>query len=155
MRSYLISILSSSPSLLTPTLRLLSKLANSRSPLLNPDRNILLWYLLKKTFYVQFCAGETAKEVRNTTDGLKKMGYQGVILGYGKEIVANNKASVVKENEMDDIDDQATMKAWKQGNLETVRLAEKGDFVALKYGLYAHAKVLDAHSCSSLAECIF
>lgn len=78
-----------------------------------------------------------------------------MILGYGKEIVANNKASAIKEDEMNDIDDQAAMKAWKQGNLETVRLAEKGDFVAIKYGLYAHAKVLDAHSCSSLAERIF
>ena len=61
---------------------------------------------------------------------LKDMGFEGVILGYAKEVVIEG-GSVGKEET-----DAATVKeeviAWKKGTLETVDLAQKGDYVALK-----------------------
>ena len=136
LRSYIITSLSASPILLHLSLCILSALAHSSSPFLNPDRNPLLHWLLKRTFYSQFCAGETPGEVKKTVDGLKEMGYKGVILGYAREVVLDESP---KENVQADTIEE--IEAWKHGTLETVRLAVKGDYVALKYECFA---------CSSL-----
>lgn len=127
LRSYLVSSLSSSPSLLTVSLRLLSKIIYSDSTFLSTDRNTLLRYLLKNTLYVQFCAGEETKEVENTLSNLKKTGYHGVILAYAKETAINDGGEQVAS------EDAADVEAWKQGNLQTLRLSKEGDFVAIKY----------------------
>ena len=70
-------------------------------------------------------------EVRKTMASLKDMGFAGVILGYAREVVMRGEESVGKEET-----DAATVKsevvAWKEGTLETVSLAQKGDYVALK-----------------------
>ena len=76
-------------------------------------------------------------EVQKTVDGLKSMGYKGVILAYGKEIVLekgekvenSSTASTVKE--LSNIERE--VQAWKEGTLKTVEMAEEGDFVALKF----------------------
>ena len=133
IRSYLITYLSSTPLLLTPALKLLSILAHSQSPVLSPDRNPVLRYLLKKTFYAQFCAGETEAEVRRTVLGLKGMGYRGVILGYAREVCLGEGEVGALGEKMGASGVDMEMEAWKKGTLETVRLAEEDDFVALKY----------------------
>ena len=137
LRSYALTAVSTYPLLLSPSLRVLSYVANSSSALLNPDRNPIIRYLLKKTFYAQFCAGETMDEVKRTVKGLKEMGYKGVILGYGREIVLK------KDNMLEACPAPSTMvevqrnedvvQAWKEGNLKTVEMAEEGDFIALKF----------------------
>ena len=137
LRSYALTAVSTYPLLLSPSLRVLSYVANSSSALLNPDRNPIIRYLLKKTFYAQFCAGETMDEVKRTVKGLKDMGYKGVILGYGREIVLK------KDNTLEACSAPSTMvevqrnedvvQAWKEGNLKTVEMAEEGDFIALKF----------------------
>jgi len=136
-RSYIITAVSSYPLLLRPSLFVLTFLAHATSPIFNPDRNPVLRYALKKTFYAQFCAGETADEVHKTIAGLKRMGYKGVILGHAKEVV-------LTEEEVDGLDaskdtaEQARANAadialWKQNTVDTIALADQDDFVALKF----------------------
>lgn len=131
-RSYLIASLSSSPRLLTPSLRLLSIVANSSSPFLSPDRNPLLRYALRKTLYAHFCAGENLDGVRKKICNLKALGYSGVILGHGREIVKHDEMLRAGRAEID-LTPQEDVEDWKRSNLETVSLVDKGGFVALKY----------------------
>ncbi|KAL1837597.1 hypothetical protein VTJ49DRAFT_3615 [Mycothermus thermophilus] len=138
LRSLMTTTVSSSPLLLPPSLAVMSILANTTNPLLNPDHNPVLRLLLKNTFYAQFCAGENADEVRQTIDSLKRIGFGGVILGYAREVV-------LTEAQMADLalcasDGAAAeecirneIRPWADGTLQTVRLAEAGDFVALKF----------------------
>ncbi|OTB01325.1 hypothetical protein M426DRAFT_64341 [Hypoxylon sp. CI-4A] len=137
LRNLATSSISSSPILLPPSLAIMSVLAHSNLSVLNPDKNPLLRWFLKKTFYAQFCAGENAAEVRYTIDGLKKIGFTGVILGYAREIVLNEKQtqnlSACDEGAIADECVRNEIGPWAAGTLETVRLAQHGDFVALKF----------------------
>ncbi|MCJ1309436.1 proline dehydrogenase [Agyrium rufum] len=147
LRSYLITALSSHPVLLNPAMRILAIIAHSSSPLFSPDKNPLLHFLLKKTFYAQFCAGETCSEVAKTMKGLKSMGYRGVILGYAREVVRVDKkgdvgggekevveeAKELVEEESSQSSSAEDLAAWRSGTEETVRCATKGDMVALKF----------------------
>ncbi|KAI0599041.1 proline oxidase-like protein [Biscogniauxia sp. FL1348] len=115
----------------------MSLLAHSENALVNPDKNPLLRWFMKKTFYAQFCAGENAVEVRRTVDGLKQIGFTGVILGYAKEVVLNKS----QERDLSGCEEGAEAEEcirneitpWANGTLETVRMAQPGDFVALKF----------------------
>lgn len=115
----------------------MSVLAHSQSPLLSPDKNPLLHFFLKRTFYKQFCAGENASEVNATISGLKDIGFKGVILGYAREVVLDEKqkealaSSGTDETAEDCIRNEII--PWAQGTLETVGLASPTDFVALKF----------------------
>lgn len=138
MRSIFINTVSSSPVLLPPSLKIMSVLANSNSPILNPDRNPILHWFLKKTFYAHFCAGENAREVLKTVNALKKSGFKGVILGYAKEVVLNEKASTALRlggnSAVSKSQIEQEILPWKKGTLETVSMTEPGDFVAVKCG---------------------
>jgi len=152
LRSLLTTTISSSPILLRPSLAIMSLLASTAHPVLNPDVNPLLRVFLKKTFYAQFCAGENVAEVRQTIASLKKIGFAGVILGYAKEVVLTDSqmkglescisGSVAEECVRNEIG------PWAAGTKETVMLASPGDFVALKFtgagrqALYALSKRL-------------
>ncbi|CAJ2500759.1 Uu.00g036120.m01.CDS01 [Anthostomella pinea] len=137
LRTLATTTISSSPTLLPPSLAMMSTLAYSQRAIFNPDRNPVLRWFLKKTFYAQFCAGENALEVRRTVDGLKKIGFTGVILGYAKEVVLTES----QERNLTVRDDGPAAEAclrneiipWAAGTKETVRLAQAGDFVALKF----------------------
>ena len=134
LRSYALTALSSYPLLLSPSLRLLSFVAHSSSAILNPDRNPLLHYLLKTTFYTQYCAGETENEVQKTVKGLKGMGYKGVILAYGKEIVLEKGEKVdITSIRSADPTAEKDVQDWKEGTLKTVQMAENGDMIGLKF----------------------
>lgn len=134
LRSYTLTALSSYPLLLSPSLRLLSFVANSPSAFLNPDRNPLIHYLLKKTFYVQYCAGETKSEVQKTMKGLKSMGYKGVILAYGKEIVLKKGEEIdLASTQSAGLTANKNVRDWKEGCLKTVQMAEEGDMIGLKF----------------------
>ncbi|KAI5865769.1 proline dehydrogenase [Durotheca rogersii] len=137
LRNLATTSISSSRILLPPSLAIMNLLAHTNQPVLNPDKNPLLRWFLKGTFYAQFCAGENAAEVRHTIDNLKKIGFTGVILGYAKEIVlsesqtknltACDEGPVAEECVRNEIG------PWAAGTLATVRLAQHGDFVALKF----------------------
>ncbi|KAH8882559.1 FAD-linked oxidoreductase [Thozetella sp. PMI_491] len=115
----------------------MSALADTSNPVLMPDRNPLLRWSLKKTFYAQFCAGENPTEVRHTISSLKNIGFSGVILGYAKEVVLTDEQTL----NLSSCDEGPTaeecirteINPWAEGTLETVRLASPGDFVALKF----------------------
>lgn len=139
-------------------------MANSNLSILNPDKNPILKSVLRNTMYPQFCAGETPSEVRRTIADLKRIGYAGVILGYGREVVMDGAETLsMREPESDEKGGKAVaeekkqqqqeeeegeeeeysagsiaeqsrreIEEWKRGTLQTVNLADTGDFVALK-----------------------
>ncbi|GBF67076.1 proline dehydrogenase [Trichophyton mentagrophytes] len=141
-RSLFTTALSSSPIVLKSAMKVLSFIADSKSPLLNPDRNIILNYLLRKTLYTQFCAGEKPHEVQRCIDEIKRVGFSGVILGYAKEGVPDKKeAAAVLDLDSTDADTTESnqkvaeyeINAWREGNLHTVDLAGEGGFVNVKF----------------------
>lgn len=137
VRSYLITAISSSPFLLRPSLFAMSFLAHTKSPLFNADRNPVLHFFLKKTFYAQFCAGETPTEVRTTISNLKDIGYRGVILGHAKEVVLSKEEADGMDTSVDRTEqaalDAEEIATWRTSTIDTVDLAQQGDFVALKF----------------------
>jgi proline dehydrogenase len=136
LRSLAITTISASPVLLSPSLALMSALANTTNPLLNPDKNPLLRYFLKKTFYAQFCAGENQAEVKRSVSRLKDIGFTGVILGYAKEVVlTEDQTKNLGPCDNGPLAEECIKNEiipWTTGTMETVRLAQPGDFVALK-----------------------
>ncbi len=135
-RGLVINSVLSSRFLLPVALKIMSILANSHSSLLNPDRNILLRWFLKMTFYAHFCAGENEAEVLRTKKSLMDMGFKGIMLCYAKEVVLDEKASQQLEasgnGEVAATLVQNEILPWKKGTLETVSMTEPVDFVALK-----------------------
>ncbi|KAK3382052.1 FAD-linked oxidoreductase-like protein [Lasiosphaeria ovina] len=158
IRSLVTTTISSSPFLLPPSLAIMSVLANTTNPALNPDRNPVMKYLLKKTFYAQFCAGETPVEVRQTVDSLKEIGFTGVILGYAKEVVltdaqsrdlASSAGGVAAEDCI-----RTEVNPWEAGTMETVLLASPGDFVALKFTGAGRQALYALSSCLPPSEAL-
>lgn len=152
LRGIAINSVSCSPILLPPSLKALDILAHSKSAVLNPDSNPLLRWILKNSFYAHFCAGEGRAEVSETIKTLKDMGYAGVMLCYAKEVVLDAEAAKELEasgGKATEAVIQNEILPWKKGTLETVSLAEPGDFVALKFtgagsqALYNLSKNLD------------
>ena len=114
-------------------------LAHTNHAALNPDKNPLLHFFVRNTLYKQFCAGETPAEVRQTVDALKRIGFAGVILGYAKEVVLTDEQtkslSSCDEGTAAEECIRTEITPWALGTMETVRLAEPGDYVALKYAV--------------------
>ncbi|KAH6695466.1 proline dehydrogenase [Plectosphaerella plurivora] len=137
LRSLLTTTVSSSPVLLPPSLAIMSLLANTTLAPLNPDHNPALRWFMKKTFYAQFCAGETPDEVAETIARLKAIGFTGVILGYAKEVVLTEEQTRELASCGDGEEAEACIRdeitPWARGTKETVDLASPGDFVALKF----------------------
>ena len=133
LRSLLINTVSASRPLLSPSLFALSVLASSQNALLNPDRNPVLRALIKQVFYAQFCAGETRAEVDGTINGLKDIGFSGVILCYAKEAVPEEShIPELEAHEGPIAEGVEEVTPWAQGTMETITMAQPGDFVALK-----------------------
>ncbi|KAJ9629772.1 proline dehydrogenase [Taxawa tesnikishii (nom. ined.)] len=83
--------------------------------------------ILKSTFYAQYCCGENRQEIALTVSDLRRLGFTGVVLAYAKE---GNPEEIQPRSSAEN---KAQMQAWLEGNLETVRLAERGDCIAVKY----------------------
>ncbi|KAL4750345.1 hypothetical protein BDW72DRAFT_213419 [Aspergillus terricola var. indicus] len=148
LRSLLIATISSKPYLLLPSLSALSFLCKPRAgPLLNVDRNPILHFILKATFYRQFCAGETPDEVRSTIRQLAGMGFQGTIMTYAKETVFDTQTKTqtglgvtTKEPGTPERTEPTAardtfcpqIEAWRKGTVETIELLGANDYLALK-----------------------
>lgn len=135
LRSLVLTSLMSSKLFLKPSLAILNLVTNSKSAILNPDRNRILNKLLRWTVYNHFCAGTNRREVSKTVAEIKKIGYQGVILGYSKEIVVDPNEKLARDES-----GSATysykcyeiVEEWKKGTLETLRMVGAGDYLAVK-----------------------
>lgn len=142
LRSFLTSTVSSNRFLLLLSLSTLLWLSKpGRTWIFNIDKNPGLHGILKKTFYNQFCAGETEEQTRTCVEQLKNLGFRGVILTYAKEIVFDHSTkksygigcstkdgneaitSTIKDTDID---------AWRDGVLKTLDLVGQGDILALK-----------------------
>ncbi|KAI9370208.1 FAD-linked oxidoreductase-like protein [Aspergillus egyptiacus] len=132
--SVLFTSVMSSP-ILGPCVGLLKYVIESKSPLLHPSRNRLMRYLLRTTIYNHFCAGENEAEVRQSVQKMKALGFKGVILGYARESVARMdharygaSAANAKQALMERAVDE-----WKEGNLRTLSMIGKGDYLNVKF----------------------
>ncbi|KAJ9212791.1 hypothetical protein DTO166G4_5603 [Paecilomyces variotii] len=129
LRSLLILSISSSPILLKPCIRALSALAHPKTPLLDVAKNPALNWIIKNTIYKQFNAGENKVEVQRSIQEMKSLGYRGVLLGYAREVLAGENGG----NLVDEKAAREEVDTWLQGTLQTVDMAQEGDFVALKF----------------------
>ena len=99
---------------------------NSNTPLFHPAKNPLLRFVLKQTFYAQFCAGENRSEVSRTIRSITNTGYSGVILEYALEVLESKDTPSVEETSKE-------IETWRKGMLDTVSMTSAGDFVGLKW----------------------
>jgi hypothetical protein len=97
--------------------------------------------------------------VRSTLAGLKQLGYEGVILGHAREVVLSqddveSEDHPISRREKDRCDAE-DIETWKQNLIETINLAEKGDFVGLKFsgaGRQALSHLRKTKPCSAAFE---
>lgn len=92
------------------------------------SRNPVLNWLIKKTIYRQFNAGENKVEVQTSIEEIKKLGYRGVLLGYAREVLVGESTTNPHDQDMA----RQEVGKWLKGTLDTVDMATEGDFVALK-----------------------
>ncbi|KAJ6445328.1 proline oxidase [Purpureocillium lavendulum] len=120
--------------LLQPSLAALSFICRSKSAIFDPDRNLALNKILRLVIYDQFAAGTNAVEVARKSRELKKMGFQGIILGYAKEFVLEDPAGgdQAKQEQGYTAAEYEVIQKWKKGTLETLRMIGAGDFLAIK-----------------------
>jgi hypothetical protein len=138
LRSLLINSISSKPFLLGPSIFFLNLLCQSSNTFFfDIERNKLLGWIVKRTIYKQFCAGENAEEVRNTMKEMKDLGFKGTILTYAKETVFDSRTNqahgqgVATRSAKQD-GQCKSIEAWRKGALETVEMLGEGDQLALK-----------------------
>lgn len=117
--------MSSSPVLLTLCFNILRKMLDSKSVLINIEKNPVLEGILKKTFYAQFCVGERKDEVVRNTDFARTLGYGGILFEYALEVLGG-AAPTAEETKQE-------VALWRKGMLQSVDMAKEGDFVGLKY----------------------
>ncbi|KAH8664497.1 proline oxidase [Xylariales sp. PMI_506] len=142
LRSLFVASVSSNRFLLLPSLSILDFLSKpGRSFLFDVERNPLLHSILKRTFYNQFCGGETIEETKACVRRLKDLGFRGIILTYAREIVFDHKTKTEHghgSSQSSESPAEAASKlcpdieAWRKGTLETMECINDGDFLALK-----------------------
>ena len=127
-RTMMLSQIFASPALSRFCLGALGWVANSRHPLLDPDRHRALNYVLRILIYNQFCAGTKPREIMDAVRYVKGMGFAGVILTYAREIVARDLA----EGDATVDITAKQVQEWLDGNLTTMACLEEGDYLAIK-----------------------
>ena len=147
LRSLFISFVSSKPVLLSPTLSSLSFLSKQKSTsLINVDRNPFLHFIVKNTFFKQFCAGETGPESQDTMRRLLDAGFGGTILTYAKETVfdhsTNSSYGLGTDVGVEAAANEAStfcpsIEAWRAGTMESISLLGPSDHLAIKYVQFA------------------
>ncbi|KAK2732059.1 proline oxidase [Colletotrichum kahawae] len=117
-----------------PSLAALDYITKSKSTLLNPDKNPALNKLLRWTTYNHFAAGTCRQEVVRSAAETKSIGYHGVIMGYAKEFVLENPSGSQSVEVVNGYSQchYRVVEDWKQDTLETLRMIQPGDFLAVK-----------------------
>ncbi|EME42291.1 hypothetical protein DOTSEDRAFT_73203 [Dothistroma septosporum NZE10] len=130
-RNLLLGTILTSPILSKIGFGLFGKVANSKSAILNPDTNPILRAIIKPLIYDQFCAGTNPEEIFQTRNVTKGMGYGGIVLCYGKEIQISSSGEVHSTGKGNS-DQILEINAWRDGNLETLDMTGKGDWLGMK-----------------------
>lgn len=130
LRTLMITWILSSPRLVNLSIPIMHRISYSSSWFLNPDRNPILHSTARGVFYDHFCAGENEKEVQKTIRNVKKLGFEGVILGFAKETLADKAIDVKATAAPGYIED--IVEQWKRGTLQTLAMLGPGDFLAVK-----------------------
>lgn len=111
-------------------------MSKSKAAIMNPDMNPILNKLMRWTIYNHFAAGTSLQEVAKSSKEIKTMGYQGIILGYAKEVVLDDPAETGTASNTQDNEYRPchyeVVEEWKNGTLETLRMVGPGDFLAVK-----------------------
>lgn len=129
----MLGTLFTSPRLFRLGTSILSTIAHSRSKFwLNPDANPVLRALVKPLVYDQFCAGTNQAEIFQTRDRIKGMGFAGVILCYGKEVVVNKEDEGCVRATTDQDRQAQEIEMWRDGNLKTLDMVGEGDWLGMK-----------------------
>ena len=138
-RSLFVNAISSKPLLLSVALPLLRQISTpGNNFLFNLKKNKPLAWLIKRTVYKQFCAGEEGNEVKRTLKSLRSLGFRGTILTYGKETVFNHSKNSAQSLAVDCSGaERATghcphIQAWRDGIMETIDMLGDGDQLAIK-----------------------
>ncbi|KAF2210015.1 hypothetical protein CERZMDRAFT_45903 [Cercospora zeae-maydis SCOH1-5] len=129
LRTIFLGQLFASPRLSNLGMGILSRLADTRFAVLDPDKNIVINKLLRALVYNHFCAGNEQREIVPVLNRLKATGYAGVILQYAREIVAHGAA---EESSQTDLSSRH-IQMWLEGNLKTLSCLGKGDYLGMKY----------------------
>jgi hypothetical protein len=124
IRTYTITTVAASPLLMSFTSSILQRMLQSKSVLLDVDRNPILHWILKKTFYAQFCAGENKAEVQKLIKDVEAVGYSGITLEYAMEVLEDEDGHAV--------DESTGIQSWKKGVMETIELSKEDSFLAFK-----------------------
>ncbi|WAO90168.1 Hypothetical protein NCS54_00758500 [Fusarium falciforme] len=133
LRSLVLTSLMSKNWLMRPSLAVIDAMTKSKSALLNPDRNPVLNRVLRWTIYNHFCAGSTKAQVARSMAELRRLGYQGVILGFAKEVVLDPAEGAVHSGDAKYGPACYRMiHEWKEANLETIRMLSPNDFLSVK-----------------------
>jgi proline dehydrogenase len=128
LRNLVLGAWFSSPLLFNPGLSIMRTIANSRSAILNPDSNPLIRAIVKPFIYNHFCAGTNKREIDGTKAEAKRIGFSGIILCYGKETgVADLNSSQGGSERL-----MAEVARWRDGNLETLDMIGRGDWLGMK-----------------------
>lgn len=135
LRSIMLTSIMSSSMLLRPCLALMSKVTSSASPLFDLEWNPILRRVLRRTVYDHFCAGTNPEEVKQTVGDVKDMGFRGVILGYGQEIVLGDDPHAQHSVAEQEKRRFQVVEEWKKGTLETLAMIGPGDILAIKWVL--------------------
>lgn len=110
--------------------------------MLDVDRNPVLRKILKTTFYDQFCAGENPTETKLCAQRLKELGFEAIILTYGKEslhdddadttYLAGDSSATMPAAAKQEIGLDREISRWKVGIMETIDSVGSGDYIAFK-----------------------
>lgn len=133
LRSLVLTSLMSHDWILRPSLAIIERIVKSKSKMLHADHNPLLNKLLRWTIYNHFCAGSDANQIARSTALIKGMGYQGVILGYAKEILLDpTEGEVYTDGSGYSPGCYKMIEEWKKGTLDTLQNLQAGDFLSVK-----------------------
>lgn len=127
LRNLVLGAWFSSPLLFKPGLSIMRTIANSRSAILNPDRNPLVGAVVKLFIYDHFCAGTNKREIDRTKAEAKQIGFSGIILCYGKETGAVDCEESNADEKL-----ATEVKQWEDGNLLTLDMIGSGDWLGMK-----------------------
>lgn len=110
---------------------LFEKIANSSSVWLNPDKNPLLRMIIHPIVYKHFCAGRNKQEIAHTSAEIRRLGFSGVVLCYGKEVqIQEDQFLGYDETKGSTLD--AEISQWEDGNMATLDMVGECDWLGMK-----------------------